>query len=133
MITQEVKQQILNDYNDSKNTLRDLEAFYGIPRQEITRIAVEMGATPRRPNMYGKSIKRKEGAKVCHKCKKKIDVKGARFCCYCGADIRSKQEILCERIRELMPRIQLLPENMRDDTRDVMLAAIEEITSNAEK
>ncbi len=130
MITQEVKQQIFDDYNDRKNSLRDLEAFYGIPRATITSIAVEMGATPRRPNAYNK---RKGGAKVCHKCKKTIDVTGARFCCFCGADIRSKQEILCERIRELMPCIQHLPENMRDNMRDVMLEAIEEITNNKAK
>ena len=54
MITQEIKQEIFEAYNDRTNTVRDLEITYGLPRTAITRIAVEMGATPRRPKSYAK-------------------------------------------------------------------------------
>ena len=130
MITQELKQQIANDYANHKNTVNALGAKYGLHRTQITRIAVEMGETPRRPNSYGR---RGNGAKVCPKCNKTIAINGAKYCCFCGEDIRSKQEMLCERIRAAIPCVVHLPENMRDEVRNVMLEAIKEISSNDAK
>ena len=125
ILTEETKRAIFEDYNDHSKPTRDIAAKYGIDRVTVSRIAVEMGATPRRPNAYGK----RGGVKktVCPNCHKTTDVKGARFCCFCGSDIRTEKEILCEKIDKVISYVRFLPENMRDEVRDVMLAAIKEI------
>lgn len=125
ILTEDTKRRLLEDYNDHSKPTREIAEKYGIDRTTLARIAVEMGATPRRPNAYGK----RGGGKntVCPKCHKTIDVKGARFCCFCGSDIRTEKEILCEKIEKVISYVRFLPENMRDETRDVMLAAIKEI------
>ena len=124
-LTEETKRELLEDYNDHSKLTRDIAAKYGIDRTTLVHIAVEMGATPRRPNSYGK----RGGVKktVCPKCHKTIDVMGARFCCFCGSDIRSEKEILCEKIEKVLSYVRYMPDNMRDETRDVMIATIKEI------
>lgn len=127
-MTQEQKTELLRDYNDRKNKLRDLEQKYGVSRAEVTRIAVELGATPRRPNMYGKAQPRKGGqTTTCLQCKKRVDVKGARFCPFCGGDIRSPKDKLRERLEKIVQHVELLPFNIRDEVRDTILDTIKEL------
>jgi hypothetical protein len=127
MLTQEQKAELLKDYNDPANKLIDLAEKYRLQKGVITRIAVEQGAEPRRPQAYGKKLKSKYVATVCPKCRKRIDVKGARFCCFCGADVRSPKEKVCEQLEQAMTLIQFLPDNRRDEMRDALLAAIREL------
>ncbi len=122
-MTEETKRDILRDYNDPANTVKDISEVYGISRAAVAKIAVEMGATPRRKKAYGKRNGVKN--KICPKCKKVVEVKGARFCYHCGADVRSGNEILIERNEQLLNNILELPANMRDEFRDVLLANIE--------
>ena len=133
MLTQEQKIAIYEDYKDRSKTVREIAAKHGIAHIHVTRIAVEMGAEPRLAKSYG--VKRKTHSpteRVCPKCRKAIDVKGARYCPFCGTDIRSKKELLIERIENAMPLIMNLPTNMRDDAQKLFSDVIKELKGGAE-
>lgn len=55
--------------------------------------------------------------KFCPSCRKRLpDVKGMRFCAYCGSDIRSKQTKLAEDLGKVLDRISTYyPANLRDE------------------
>lgn len=63
------------------------------------------------------------GAKVCPKCKRESR-QDARFCYYCGNDLRSREELLAIKVEKLRSMILHLPENMRGEfdstTREIM-------------
>ena len=121
-ITEETKREILKDYENKEITVTQISKKYGIIRSKVAKIAVEMGAQPRCEKKYGKRYVAK--SKVCPNCRKTVDVKGARFCCYCGADIRSDVEILVERNKKLLEVITNFPVGNRDELRDVLLENI---------
>ena len=51
-MTEETKRDILRDYNDPKNTVKQISEKYGIARAAVAKIAVEMGgATPKRKSI----------------------------------------------------------------------------------
>jgi transposase-like protein len=127
ILSEETKRELLRDYENKNITVEEIALKYGVGKAEVAKIAVEQGATPRREKTYGKSQVRKGKGKACPRCKKLTEVKGARFCCYCGADIRSNKEILAEKNEELLRVVCQLPENVRDFFRDVLLANIKEL------
>ena len=124
-MTEETKREILRDYENKNITVGEIATKYSIARSRVAKIAVEMGAQPRREKAFGKSHRNK--VKVCPKCKKRIEVRGARYCCYCGEDIRSNIDILIEKNEKLIQETMLLPQSVRDSFRDVLLANIEEL------
>lgn len=132
MITQEQKNSIYEDYKDRSKTVREIAAKHGIAHINVTRIAVEMGAEPRLAKSYGKKKKaQRPTERVCPKCRKAIDVKGARFCPFCGSDIRSNKELLIERIENALPMISHLSVNMRDDAQKLFADIIKELKGGA--
>lgn len=108
--TQEERQAIFGAYRDGSDTLENIAKEYGTHRGSVVRIATEMGAELRRPRKNSITT-----GKLCPKCHKHIDVKGAKFCCYCGADIRSDKELLIDRINSAMRKTILCPEGIRDE------------------
>lgn len=54
MLTQEQKKAIYEEYLNRQNKVGDIAAKYRVGRGVVTRIAVEMGATPRLQAKYGK-------------------------------------------------------------------------------
>lgn len=127
MITKEMESEILRDYNDRNITMRELENKYHIHRAEIAWFAVEHGANPRRPQMYGKKLGKRTKATICPKCKKSIDVKGAKFCCFCGEDMRSAKDLLIERINKAMNLIAVFPSSARDEMQQLFIDTIKEL------
>ena len=116
MFTLEQKKAICEEYKDRSNNVEDIATRYGVGRGTVARIAVEMGAEPRRTKMYGREFKKQgKTGRTCPKCRKTIDVKGALYCCFCGADIRSNKELLIERINVSMRKTVFLPEDARDE------------------
>lgn len=83
----------------------------------------------RREGVETKRTLRKWAGKQCPACKKTIEVKGAKFCCFCGADIRSAAELIVEKVKRLTSIIQLLPSTSRDETMEIL----SEVTEYLEK
>jgi hypothetical protein len=116
MLTIEQKKAICEEYKDRSNKVEEIAKRYGIYRHTVVNIAVEMGAEQRRPRK-----KQDAAVKTCPKCRKTIDIKGAYFCCFCGADIRSNKELLIDRINTSMRKIKFLPEDMRDEIQHLFI------------
>ena len=110
-ITEQTRQAILEDYALGKLTCNEIAAKHGVSRQSVSNIAVRAGISLR----GSKRSKTEHKERVCAKCKKKIDVEGARFCPYCGSDVRTDNEILAEQLIHLAHLAPLLPESKRDD------------------
>jgi hypothetical protein len=95
---------------------------------------LKWGAEPRLKtygNKYGKTgnNKTENNKRFCPKCKKSIDVKGAKFCCFCGSDIRSNKERLIERVEFAFADIQHMPQAARDNMQQLFIAIINELKS----
>ena len=105
----------------SGEPLKSISERFGMFASDISRLALRMGAEPRRKSAVRSNIK------MCPKCHKKIDVAGAKFCYFCGTDIRSAAELLVSRIENVMNVISLLPESARDEMRGVLLDCIKEL------
>lgn len=124
MLTPEQKAALCEEYKDRKNRVEDIALKYGIARGLVARIAVEMGAEVRCVKRYGKT---KTTKRVCPKCQKTVDVKGANFCCFCGSDIRSNKEKLIKRIEDAFADISFMPQNRRDDIQKLFIDIINEL------
>lgn len=101
----------------------DIAQEFGVDVTRVSKVAQKMGAAPRRAY----KPREKHGNKTCPKCHRKIEVKDAKFCYFCGADIRSARDILVERIKNATQLISFLPDNARDEMRAVLCDAIAEL------
>ena len=99
-------------------------------KRDLTNIALQMGAEPRRPKAWGKRNSNKNH--ICPKCRKTVEIKGARFCPFCGTDIRSKNEILIEKLQRVIGFLPLLPENDAEEARIILVETMETLKSNDE-
>lgn len=121
-MTEQTKKEICELYADKNVKACDIVKTYKISGSDLIRIITERGLQPRRPSRIGKRTK--DGNKKCPKCKKRVDLKGARFCPYCGADIRSEREIVIERLESLFGLFALLPANVCDKAQQTILQTI---------
>lgn len=127
MLTQEQKRAICEEYKNPANKVTKIADRYGITRGQVAHIAVEGGAEPRNVRYGEKRTTDKAARRVCPKCHRNVDVKGAKFCCYCGSDIRSNRELLIERINKASLNIMLLPPDKRDEMLALFIAITEEL------
>lgn len=111
-LTYEEKVEILKTYQNKEIKAHDIPKMYGISQKTMQAIVIELGGELRKPNMVGARDKGK--GKTCPKCRKKIDLKGARFCPYCATDLRSLNEILVEKVEKLKGLFISIPETERD-------------------
>lgn len=131
IITEETKEAIYNDYCDRSKKVEEIAQKYGVSRAAVCEIAIAQGAEPR-TQRYGVKIG-KSRVKVCPKCKKEINITGARFCCYCGEKILTKKEQLCEDLRGLLPELSFLPYDRREKWRTAIIAAVDMLEREGEK
>lgn len=113
--------KIYEEYLNPDNRVEDIAKRYNITTSYVTQVATRLGAEPRRPRGP------RGGNKQCPKCRKKIQVKGAKFCCFCGADIRSSKDILIERIDKARTVVSLLPESARDEVMKLFTDMVTEL------
>ena len=101
--------------------VKDIAERFGVTHSYISQVAKAMGAPAR------KGMPPRGGKKTCPKCRRKIEVKDAKFCYFCGADIRSARDILIERVRKASELISFLPAHAQDELRDVICDVIAEL------
>lgn len=126
MLTPAQKQEIYELYQDPSNKVGDIAKAYKIDRGDVCKIAKSLGAEGRYKMSGTRSVKAK--AKICPVCRKATDLKGARYCPYCGSDIRSKKELLIDRISKAMKTTSYLPESCRDEIQKLFVDIKEELS-----
>lgn len=107
-MTPEIKEQVIQDYL-SGMPVKEIGEKYHIDSSVPGKLTRKAGFPGRQ------QAEAKASAKVCPKCRKKIDVKGARFCPFCGTDIRTEAEMLVEKLEKTTELYRFLPETYRDD------------------
>ena len=110
-LTEEQEKQLVADYTAKNRSTKEIASEYGVSRSAVSTIVKRRGGELRRPK--GKAVK-------CCNCYRKIDVLGAKFCPYCGADIRTEKDLIKEKINKLFSLLNLLPENQRDPAQSIV-------------
>lgn len=121
-MTTEIKKQILEEYNNREIKVSDIKAKYHISGDKISEIITELGGQFRQPYKAGS---RKKKIKICPNCRRKIEIQGAKFCCFCGSDIREEKDLIIEKLQLIYANIILLPAEIRDTTQATITEAIE--------
>lgn len=116
-MTQETKKEIAELYADKNNKVVEIAEKFKISNTQVKAIAVEMGVDPRQKTHVFKNAT----VKKCPKCNSRIEIKGAKYCPFCAADIRSEKDILIEQINKLNSTLLLLPAGERDNARDIIM------------
>lgn len=91
----------------------------GIEKSSISYIAKREGLQLRR--------KRNSTLLVCHNCKSKVEIKGAKFCPFCGNDVRNENEVLIDELRHCLCLIQNLPCGDEDTARKTIFKVIDKL------
>lgn len=119
--TQEQVDKVCELY-ESGTKVSEIASIVGVEQSSVTKIAKRCGLSLRLPRKVQKLVK-------CSYCGEKL-TKGFRFCPYCGKDVRTQEDILIEKLKDLLGVISLLPENCRDTARDTINSAISYIKNN---
>ena len=77
-------------------------------------------------NPWKTPLRKTNNRKRCPICKAVNNPKEAKFCCMCGADIRSKSDLLIEGLNKALKNCcTYLPANCNEEVRNTILDAID--------
>ena len=93
------KKEIVAMYSDKSIPVSEILETYRISWKVLSRILKEEAVPFRSPKAAGKRTNVKLGN--CPICHKSLMAKDARFCCWCGSDVRSEGEKLLDKLGEL--------------------------------
>ena len=108
--------QIQTDYEHSNITRNEICEKYGISCSTLSNYVKAFGFEPRQRHlMYPhKPEKNHTQTVLCTRCKKSVSVPGARFCPYCGSDIRTESMKVQDSLSSLLSITNLIPDSTRD-------------------
>ncbi len=125
--THEEEMAICEAYRDKNNTVLDIIDKFGLSDHKHLRNILDKYDVPPR-NAYAPRKKRTSLQTVqrkCPKCGKVIEQSGARFCWYCGADVRSKKMVAVEGLeRCVIKNLELVTPAVRDEMAEAVRLAI---------
>lgn len=114
-VTPEVREQILEAYSAGVKT-SDIAKTFGVDSSYVSRIANEGGL--RRMKCYRKEENRVTDSNECRSCGK-LNPAEARFCMFCGKDVRSERMIVIESVERLRDLLACLPAHMQKEADEV--------------
>lgn len=120
MFSDEQINEILELYKSGEKT-SVIALKFGTSSSYISHIANTNGL--RRLREY-----KTTNGKMCPKCHKKIETKGARFCPFCGTDIRSSKDIAVEKLINLRKLVLLVPGSCQAEFEEAITLALKELT-----
>ena len=115
-VNEETIRLIQSDYEHSDITREEICEKYGISCSTLSNYVKAFGFEPRQRRLVypNKQEKNHTQTVLCTRCKKSVSVQGARFCPFCGEDIRSESMKVQDRLSSLVELTSLIPENARD-------------------
>lgn len=111
-VNQDIVSQIQTDYEHSKMKRNEICEKYGISDATLTKYVRDFGFEPRRNRIA--YVPKQERTNVCDRCKRTVSVPGARFCPYCGSDIRTEAMKVQDSLSSLLTITNLIPDSTRD-------------------
>ena len=115
-VNEETIRLIQSDYEHSDITREEICEKYGISCSTLSNYVKAFGFEPRQRHlMYpNKPEKNHTQTVLCTRCKKSVSVPGARFCPFCGEDIRSESMKVQDSLSSILSITNLIPESYRD-------------------
>ena len=117
MLSPETINSILLDYQNPNIKMADILNKYNVGWGTVYNLIKKYNVPNRRPNGTASKMTKK---KKCQNCKRTVQIKEARFCPYCGADLRSEKDFLIEKTEDLFGMCMFLPENQRDNAQKII-------------
>lgn len=115
-VNEETIRLIQSDYEHSDITREEICEKYGISCSTLSNYVKAFGFEPRQRRIVypNKPEKNHTQTVLCTRCKRTVSVHGARFCPYCGADIRTESMKVQDSLSSLLSITNLIPESYRD-------------------
>ena len=115
-VNDETIRLIQSDYEHSDLTRKEICEKYGISCSALTNYVKAFRFEPRQRRLVypNKPEKNHTQTVLCTRCKKSVSVPGARFCPYCGADVRTESMKVQDSLSSLLSITNLIPESYRD-------------------
>lgn len=114
MLSKEKEREIIEAYRDRSLSVKEICDMCGIPSSTLSNV-LSRNNEPRRCPNHATNKSKNPNTKTCPNCRRKIDVKGARFCPFCAADVRSPKELLVERLTRLVGNAGIIPTSIQED------------------
>jgi uncharacterized paraquat-inducible protein A len=127
-LSKETEQLIVELYQEGEKA-HEIQKALGIAGNVMYGVLRKHGVELRRPaaseaRQNSKASRKGAKTKRCPVCKASNNPANAKFCCMCGADIRSETDIVLEKLDKAMTTcIKLLPANATDEVLDAMRQA----------
>lgn len=125
--THEEEIAICEAYRDKNNTVLDIIDKFGLSdHKHLRKILNKYDVPPR--NAYAprkRNTSLQTGQRKCPKCGKAIEQSGARFCWYCGADVRTPKMAAIEGLEHcVLGNLELVTPAVRDEMAEAVRNAI---------
>lgn len=111
-VNRDIVSQIQTDYEYSKMTRNEICEKYGISGTTLSNYVRAFGFAQRQNRIA--YVPKQERTNVCDRCKRTVSVPGARFCPYCGSDIRTEAMKVQDSLSSLLSITNLIPDSTRD-------------------
>lgn len=111
-VNEETIRLIQSDYEHSKMTREEICEKYGISKSTLSNYVRAFGFAPRQNRIAYVPYGNREA--LCDRCKRTVSVHGARFCPYCGSDIRTESMKVQDSLSSILSITNLIPESYRD-------------------
>lgn len=124
-LSKETERLIVELYQEGEKA-QEIQKALGISGSVMYDVLRKNNVEPRRKGNYSKGGYQKKRGKTkrCPVCKATNNPANAKFCCMCGADIRSETDIVLEKLDKAMTAcIKLLPTNATEEVLDAMRQA----------
>lgn len=108
-VNEETLRLIQSDYEHSDLTRKEICDKYGISCSSLTNYVKTFRFEPRQRRLVYPTQ-----TVLCTRCKKSVSVPGARFCPYCGADVRTESMKVQDSLSSILSITNLIPESYRD-------------------
>ena len=104
-LKKEIREEIARMY-EAGSAYTEIQETIGCSPNAIKNVVRDFKLKPRRPGRKREKLeepaKKTNVEKICPKCRKPIEVHGARFCPWCGADVRSERQIVAEELERVL-------------------------------
>ena len=118
------RKEIIAMYSDKSIPVSEILETYRISWRVLSRILKEEAVPFRSPKAAGKRTNVKlDNCPICHK---SLMAKDARFCCWCGSDVRSEGDKLLDKLGELWTYIY---PNIDYDTKEEAKKIFNDVTT----
>ena len=114
-LTEEQRNEIATLYEQGMGRI-ELSEKYGVTGPYISKISNARGVRRKKASIDS-------GEKKCPKCRANNPQK-ARFCMYCGVDVRDEKQIVTEQLARLREMVVLLPESVRGEADEITRKAL---------